>query len=202
MAYLLDTCAVSDFAKGEPNTLTHLKAVSPRNVFITSITLMEIRYGMMINPQRVIKIREVIEDFLISVTIIPFAQTEQYDQYAQSGRFLKPTDEEISKSDANSLPMLVEVEELPTEDDDFTILTARQIEKILSNYNNEIIQNLKKQWGIHGRIKSLAALANKLAELAIFTHFKLKNALSDAQRESERQKLLQNTNVKLLNGRS
>lgn len=76
MAYLLDTCTVSDFVKGEPNTLAHLKAVSPRDVFISSITLMEIRYGMMINPQKVVKIRQVMEDFLISVTTIPFAQNE------------------------------------------------------------------------------------------------------------------------------
>lgn len=76
MAYLLDTCTVSDFVKGELNTLARLKAVSPSDVFISSITLMEIRYGMMINPQGVFKIRKVMEDFLASVTIIPFAQKE------------------------------------------------------------------------------------------------------------------------------
>ncbi|GFE68433.1 type II toxin-antitoxin system VapC family toxin [Chroococcus sp. FPU101] len=76
MVYLLDTCTVSDFAKGEPNTLSRLKSVSPSLVSISVLTLMEIRYGMAINPQRVAKIRQVIEDFLISVTIIPFAQKE------------------------------------------------------------------------------------------------------------------------------
>jgi tRNA(fMet)-specific endonuclease VapC len=76
MVYLLDTCTVSDFAKGEPNTLSRLKSVSPSLVSISVLTLMEIRYGMAINPQCVAKIRQVIEDFLISVTIIPFAEKE------------------------------------------------------------------------------------------------------------------------------
>jgi tRNA(fMet)-specific endonuclease VapC len=76
MVYLLDTCTVSDFAKGEPNTLVHIKAVSPSEVLISSLTLMEIRYGMAINPQRVAKIRQVMEDFLASVRVISFTHTE------------------------------------------------------------------------------------------------------------------------------
>jgi tRNA(fMet)-specific endonuclease VapC len=76
MTYLLDTCTVSDFAKGEPNTLNRLRSVSPSEVFISSITLMEIRYGMAINPKRVARIWQVIEDFLSSVTIIPLSERE------------------------------------------------------------------------------------------------------------------------------
>lgn len=76
MNYLLDTCAVSDFVKGELNTLAHFKTVSPSNVFISSITVMEIHYGMMINPQRVTTIRQLMADFLVSVTIIPFGHEE------------------------------------------------------------------------------------------------------------------------------
>lgn len=79
MSYLLDTCAVSDFVKGEPNTLIHLKAVSPESISISSITLMEIRYGMAINPQRIHKIRQVIEDFIVSVRIVPFAEKEMQE---------------------------------------------------------------------------------------------------------------------------
>lgn len=62
--------------KVKPNTLSRLKAVSPSLVSISVLTLIEIRYGIAINPQRVAKIRQVIEDFLISVTIIPFAHKE------------------------------------------------------------------------------------------------------------------------------
>lgn len=98
MLYLLDTCAVSDFAKGEPNTLARLKAVSPFEVSISSLTLMEIRYGMAINPQRVAKIRQVIEDFLVSVTIIPFAQKEA-DEAALIRSILKAQGKPIGSYD-------------------------------------------------------------------------------------------------------
>ncbi|WP_242031140.1 hypothetical protein [Anabaena sp. FACHB-1237] len=46
MAYLLDTCVVSDFVKGEQNTLKQLKSISPTDIFISSLTVMEIKYGL------------------------------------------------------------------------------------------------------------------------------------------------------------
>ncbi len=46
MRYLLDTCVVSDFVKGEPNTLKRLKAIAPSQIAISSITAMELRYGL------------------------------------------------------------------------------------------------------------------------------------------------------------
>ena len=71
MTYLLDTCAVSDFARGEINTLRYIKLMTPSDVFISAITLMEINYGMLLNPERTAKIRLVMEDFLDSITILP-----------------------------------------------------------------------------------------------------------------------------------
>ncbi|BAU07768.1 hypothetical protein FIS3754_37030 [Fischerella sp. NIES-3754] len=56
MGYLLDTCVVSDFVKGENNTLKRLKSSSPHEIFISSITVMEVKYGLAINPERAIKI--------------------------------------------------------------------------------------------------------------------------------------------------
>ncbi|MEA5534188.1 type II toxin-antitoxin system VapC family toxin [Crocosphaera sp. XPORK-15E] len=76
MTYLLDTCTVSDFAKGERNTLRHIKLMTPSDIFISSITLMEIHYGMLLNPDSNQKIRYVIEDFLDVITISPFTETE------------------------------------------------------------------------------------------------------------------------------
>jgi tRNA(fMet)-specific endonuclease VapC len=40
--YLLDTCTVSDFVKGQPGVLARLKATAPNLVAISSITRMEI----------------------------------------------------------------------------------------------------------------------------------------------------------------
>ena len=76
MTYLLDTCTVSDFARGERNTLRYIKLMTPSDVFISVITLMEINYGMLLNPERTAKIRLVIEYFLDAITILPLTETE------------------------------------------------------------------------------------------------------------------------------
>ncbi len=88
MGYLLDTCAVSDFVKGEENTLKRLTSTSPTDIFISSLTVMEIKYGLAINPQRAIKIQALIETFLSSITILPFG-VEEAEQAAQIRSVLK-----------------------------------------------------------------------------------------------------------------
>lgn len=52
MRYLLDTCVISDFVKGEPGTQTRLKRTLPTDIAISSITVMELHYGLALNPQR------------------------------------------------------------------------------------------------------------------------------------------------------
>ena len=76
MAYLLDTCVLSDFVKGEQNTLNQLKSISPTDLFISSLTVMEIKYGLAINPAKAIKIQPLIETFLISFTVLNFTSQE------------------------------------------------------------------------------------------------------------------------------
>ncbi|MFO5471017.1 type II toxin-antitoxin system VapC family toxin [Anabaena sp. AL09] len=76
MAYLLDTCVVSDFVKGEQNTLNQLKSISPTDLFISSLTVMEIKYGLAINPAKAIKIQPLIKTFLISITVLTFTSQE------------------------------------------------------------------------------------------------------------------------------
>ncbi|ALB42862.1 MAG: type II toxin-antitoxin system VapC family toxin [Nostocales cyanobacterium LacPavin_0920_SED1_MAG_38_18] len=88
MQYLLDTCVVSDFVKGDPNTLQRLKLISPDDISISAVTSIELKYGLAINPQRAIKIQPLIISFLNSVTILPFAEAEA-EQTAQIRSFLK-----------------------------------------------------------------------------------------------------------------
>jgi tRNA(fMet)-specific endonuclease VapC len=76
MAYLLDTCVLSDFVKGEQNTLNQLKSISPTDLFISSLTVMEIKYGLAINQAKAIKIQPLIETFLISITVLNFTSQE------------------------------------------------------------------------------------------------------------------------------
>ncbi|MDJ0735489.1 MAG: type II toxin-antitoxin system VapC family toxin [Nostocaceae cyanobacterium] len=88
MSYLLDTCVVSDFVKGEENTLKRLKSSLPSKIFISSITPMEVKYGLAVNPQRAIKIQGLIKTFLNSITILPFT-SEAPEQAAQIRSSLK-----------------------------------------------------------------------------------------------------------------
>jgi tRNA(fMet)-specific endonuclease VapC len=88
MGYLLDTCVVSDFVKGEENTLKKLKFIYPPDIFISSLTVMEVKYGLVINPQRAIKIQTLIETFLNSITILPFGSKEA-EEAAQIRGILK-----------------------------------------------------------------------------------------------------------------
>lgn len=76
MRYLLDTCTISDFVKGEINTLKRFKEVSTEALAISSITLMEINYGLLINPQKAKKIQPIIEEILIKVTILDFTSKD------------------------------------------------------------------------------------------------------------------------------
>lgn len=74
MKYLLDTCVVSDFVKGDSRTLAHIKHYSPSEIAISSITLHEIQYGLALDPKRAAKISGIIQDFLMPIRILDFSQ--------------------------------------------------------------------------------------------------------------------------------
>ncbi|MBA8667951.1 type II toxin-antitoxin system VapC family toxin [Candidatus Jidaibacter acanthamoebae] len=72
MQYLLDTCVVSDFIKNIGNTIEHVKKHNPLHLSISTITLMEIEYGLEKLPSRAEKIRNIIYAFTSTINIIPF----------------------------------------------------------------------------------------------------------------------------------
>ena len=76
MKYLLDTCVISDFVKGEKSTLARIKEMSPSDIAISSITVMELHYGLALNPSYANKIKPLINDFLSLVTLLPFDQAD------------------------------------------------------------------------------------------------------------------------------
>ena len=51
MRYLLDTCVISGFIKGETGTTARLNQTPPADTAISTITVMELRYGLALNPQ-------------------------------------------------------------------------------------------------------------------------------------------------------
>jgi len=72
MRYLLDTCVLSDFARGEPSTLGHIREVSPGDLAISTITEMEIDYGLRLNPRLARRLKPVMDAFLGSVSLLPY----------------------------------------------------------------------------------------------------------------------------------
>ena len=76
MIYLLDTCVLSDFVKGDVSTLEHLKRVSPQDIAVSSITTMELVYGLALNPEKAKKIQAVLHDFLSAVTTLSFEKRD------------------------------------------------------------------------------------------------------------------------------
>ncbi|MCK0506485.1 type II toxin-antitoxin system VapC family toxin [Aromatoleum anaerobium] len=72
MKYLLDTCTVSDFVKGQPGVLARIKATAPTLIGISSVTRMELEFGLRLNPERARRLAPVIDAFLGSITTFPF----------------------------------------------------------------------------------------------------------------------------------
>ena len=78
MRYLLDTNTVSDYLKGEPNVLAHLKRALRSEVCISTITTMEIEYGFSLNPKSRERHAHALESFLEEVTIIGFLSADAF----------------------------------------------------------------------------------------------------------------------------
>ena len=72
MRYLLDTTVISDFTRGVPNVLAHLKALNKGDVAISTVTSMEIEYGLMLNPARARKIEPMIRALLQDLQVFPY----------------------------------------------------------------------------------------------------------------------------------
>jgi tRNA(fMet)-specific endonuclease VapC len=98
MRYLLDTCVISDFIKGESGTTTKLKQTPPIEIAISTITVMELRYGLALNPQRALKIEQAIASILTSVNILPLG-TAEAEQAAQIRAILKSQGQPIGAYD-------------------------------------------------------------------------------------------------------
>lgn len=52
MKYLLDTCTVSYFLKGNTNVVNHMQAATPSDLAISVITLLEIEYGFKLKSSK------------------------------------------------------------------------------------------------------------------------------------------------------
>jgi tRNA(fMet)-specific endonuclease VapC len=72
MRFLLDTCVLSDFARGDRSTLEHIKEFSPDDLAISTVTEMEIDYGLRLNQRLARRLKPVMDAFLESVHLLPY----------------------------------------------------------------------------------------------------------------------------------
>lgn len=73
MNYLLDTCVLSDFFKKIPSVIKHFEAISPGDISISTITVMEIEYGLNLNPEKEKKIRPLWKALLNHIHVVPYS---------------------------------------------------------------------------------------------------------------------------------
>ena len=78
MKYLLDTCTVSDFVRGQVGVLERIKATSPKLIVVSSLTRMEIDYGLALNAQRARKLTPILDAFFAAITTLPFDATDAH----------------------------------------------------------------------------------------------------------------------------
>lgn len=73
MNYLLDTCVISDFFRKIPLLIKRFEAISPENIHISSITVMEIEYGLKLHLERENRIRPIWKKLIDHIHVISFS---------------------------------------------------------------------------------------------------------------------------------
>ncbi|KOR32402.1 twitching motility protein PilT [Achromatium sp. WMS3] len=74
MNYLLDTCILSLFARGNQAVLMRLKQTPPASIRLSVITLMEIEYGFALNSHKIDRLSPVINALINAVQILDYDQ--------------------------------------------------------------------------------------------------------------------------------
>lgn len=73
MNYLLDTCVVSDFIKKNGSVVKRFEKTSPDKIHVSSITVMEVEYGLRLNLEREKKIRPLWNGLLNYIQVISYS---------------------------------------------------------------------------------------------------------------------------------
>ena len=74
MRFLLDTCVVSDFIKGQSSVVRHLSNTDPAQLVISSITVMEVVFGLESNPAAKDRIGDALMEFIQHIHVEPFSK--------------------------------------------------------------------------------------------------------------------------------
>ena len=76
MKYLLDTCTVSDFVKGQQKVLARVKATPPNLIAVSALTRMEVDYGLALNAERAKKLAPMLDAFFATIVTLPFDEAD------------------------------------------------------------------------------------------------------------------------------
>ncbi|MEO1693190.1 MAG: PIN domain-containing protein [Cyanobacteria bacterium J06631_6] len=76
MPYLLDTCILSDYIKGDSSTVARLKAEKPSDIYFSAITRFEIEYGLQLKPSLIAKISPQLKEIYQRTQTIAFSAAE------------------------------------------------------------------------------------------------------------------------------
>ncbi|HUY27521.1 MAG TPA: type II toxin-antitoxin system VapC family toxin [Candidatus Binataceae bacterium] len=72
MRFLLDTCVISDFAQGHPQVLARVKSIAPAELAASTITEMEVAYGLILNPKLARRLKPVMDAFFGAIHVLPY----------------------------------------------------------------------------------------------------------------------------------
>ena len=76
MKYLLDTNVLSDFARGEQAVTERLRREAPQQLAVSTITEMEVEYGLARNPNLSPRVRDVMKLLLNTIAVLPFERED------------------------------------------------------------------------------------------------------------------------------
>lgn len=72
MTYLLDTCVLSDFARGDARTLVRIKETSPTDIAVSTVTVMEVHFGLALEPARARRLAPIMRALIDAVSVLPY----------------------------------------------------------------------------------------------------------------------------------
>ncbi len=110
---------------------------------------------------------EVLDDLANEIADLAEEVKKNYQEYAQSGRFLNGSEDEETEdkqklTDAKDYTLIAE--SLPLEDDNQTILSQSQIEVIIKSKDDTVHSFIRQHLEISGRVKQLTTLTKNMAE--------------------------------------
>lgn len=73
MRYLLDTNVISDFARGDAAVGARLRSESPAALAVSTVTVMEVTYGLALSPKHAKRLGPVLDALLAAVHVLPLS---------------------------------------------------------------------------------------------------------------------------------